>query len=223
MSRLQFLADLSKQPLVRLLLLLWAASGIWDLALSEWIPEEYSKKLPRVYQALAMTTGLLPWQIWIVAGAMIFALACLEYVYRRAAAPQTLPRTASHPMVQFNYAIALSADGNTIIDPAYVVSAAKGRTERQLELLLAPIVGKSLTISGVVDHSSDIRYDDGRWELWVYIICGDTVRAEARFAAEASVSAIVKGAPIVATGKFAKLDSKAILITDCEVIQIAPL
>jgi hypothetical protein len=85
-KRLQFLRELPKQPFVRLLILSWAASGIWDLALSEWIPEKYSSHLPRVYQVVAMTTGLLSWQLWILAGAMILALACLEYAFRRSSA-----------------------------------------------------------------------------------------------------------------------------------------
>ena len=82
-SRLQFLGDLSRQPFVRLLLALWAASGIWDLALSEWVPEEYSSHLPRVYQVIAMTTGFVSWQVWVVAGALILAFASLEYAVRR--------------------------------------------------------------------------------------------------------------------------------------------
>jgi hypothetical protein len=82
-TRLQFLRELSKQPFLRLLIFLWAASGIWDLALSQWIPEKYSSHLPRVYQIVALTTGILSWQIWIVVGPIILAIACLEYAFRR--------------------------------------------------------------------------------------------------------------------------------------------
>jgi hypothetical protein len=82
-TRLQFLRELPKQPFVRLLIFIWAASGMWDLALSEWIPEKYSSRLPRVYQVVAITTGLLSWQIWIVVGAIILAIACSEYAFRR--------------------------------------------------------------------------------------------------------------------------------------------
>ena len=82
-SRLRFLKSLSEQPFVRMLLIFWAASGAWDLALSEWIPEEYSKHLPRIYQIIAMTLGPLSWQIWVMVGFMILALAIFEYAYRR--------------------------------------------------------------------------------------------------------------------------------------------
>jgi hypothetical protein len=94
-DRFQLLGKLSRQPFVRLLLIFWAASGAWDLALSEWIPEDYAKRLPRVYQVIAMTTGLLSWQIWIVAGALIFAFAGLEYAFRRTRGP-------AHPQPQSN-------------------------------------------------------------------------------------------------------------------------
>ncbi|HEY1886886.1 MAG TPA: hypothetical protein VGG86_12690 [Roseiarcus sp.] len=82
-NRWRFLRELSKQRFVRLALSIWVASGIWDLALAEWIPEEYSKRLPRVYQVIAAMIGLLSWQLWVVVGAVILAFALLEYNFQR--------------------------------------------------------------------------------------------------------------------------------------------
>ncbi len=83
MRRLKLLSEIVKHPIVRVLLVIWALSGAWDLALSEWIPEEYSKHLPKAYQVVAMTTGLLSWQLWVLAGAAIIVVASFEYAYRR--------------------------------------------------------------------------------------------------------------------------------------------
>jgi hypothetical protein len=82
-SRLRFLKSLLKRPCARFLVTIWVASGAWDLVLSEWIPEEYSKHLPRVYQLIAMTMGLISWQVWIITGFMIFVFMIFEYNFRR--------------------------------------------------------------------------------------------------------------------------------------------
>ena len=83
-KRWRFLRELSNQPFVRLAFYIWIASGIWDLMLAEWIPEEYARRLPRVYQVIATTIGLLSWQLWIVIGAIIVVVAILEYSFRQA-------------------------------------------------------------------------------------------------------------------------------------------
>ncbi len=57
-----------------------AASGIWR---SRMDPPEYATRLPRFYQVVAMTAGLLPWEVWLWAGVCIFVLAVCEYLYRR--------------------------------------------------------------------------------------------------------------------------------------------
>src|SRR5271166_3148176 len=100
-DRITFLDKLLRQPFVRFLLAFWAATGAWDLVLSEWVPEEYAKRLPRVYQVIAVTTGLFSWQIWIVVGALIFAFAGVEYGFRRTRGPvQPLPQSPSQKISQ---------------------------------------------------------------------------------------------------------------------------
>jgi hypothetical protein len=70
---------------------------LWDLVLSEWIPEEYGKHLPRAYQVVAMTAGLASWQVWLLIGAAIVVFAAIEYAYRRtnAAKSPALPQAES--------------------------------------------------------------------------------------------------------------------------------
>jgi hypothetical protein len=89
-GRLAFLRTLSDQPLVRILLAIWSLSGIWDLVLSEWIPEEYAKRLPKVYQAIAITLGIASWGIWVVFGLVIAGLASIEYAFRKTRVPATV-------------------------------------------------------------------------------------------------------------------------------------
>jgi hypothetical protein len=86
--------ELLKQPLIRLLLVFWAASGVWDLVLGEYIPEEYAQHLPRVYQVVAMTAGLLSWQLWLLTGHGIVILAIIEYLFRRSGSAAT-PKPAT--------------------------------------------------------------------------------------------------------------------------------
>jgi hypothetical protein len=81
-QRFTVLREIFKQPWMRFLSFLWFASGLWDLFLSEWIPEEYGKRLPRVYQVVAMIAGLASWQIWVLTGAVIIVVAAIEYAFR---------------------------------------------------------------------------------------------------------------------------------------------
>jgi hypothetical protein len=85
LRRWDVIREVSHQPLVRALFWVWALSGAWDLLLSEWVPEEYAKRLPRFYQLAAMSIGLLSWQLWIVVGFAILTLASIEYAIRRKA------------------------------------------------------------------------------------------------------------------------------------------
>jgi hypothetical protein len=82
-QRLVFLPAIGKNPWVRILLVLWALSGVYDLALSQWIPEEYAKRLPKIYRMVAMTAGLASWQVWLLVGATITVGAAIEYAFRK--------------------------------------------------------------------------------------------------------------------------------------------
>jgi hypothetical protein len=81
-QRFTVLREITQRRWVRILLVVWALSGIYDLALSEWIPESVSSHLPRVYQVVAMTAGLVPWMVWLLAGAVIIVAGSVEYAFR---------------------------------------------------------------------------------------------------------------------------------------------
>jgi hypothetical protein len=78
----KILREMQDRAWVRIVATLWFCSGLWDLALSQWVPEEISKKLPKFYQMVSMTTGLLSWQIWLLIGALIAVVTSLEYAAR---------------------------------------------------------------------------------------------------------------------------------------------
>jgi hypothetical protein len=80
-QRLTVLREISKQTWIRFLSCVWFISGLWDLFLSEWIPEEYGKRLPRVYQVVAMTAGLASWTVWVLFGATIIVVGAVEWAY----------------------------------------------------------------------------------------------------------------------------------------------
>ena len=81
-QRFTVLREISKEPWIRLLSVIWVISGAWDLALSESIPEEYARRLPKIYQVVAMIAGLTSWQIWVVVGAAIIVAGAIEYAFR---------------------------------------------------------------------------------------------------------------------------------------------
>ncbi len=222
MSRLQFFAELSRQRFVRLLVFLWAASGVWDLALSEWIPEAYSKNLPRAYQVIAMTTGLLSWQIWIVAGALIFAFACLEYAVRRARAADwsPLPSMASPATPNFNYTPALSADNRTIVDPGYIVKLCLDKTDLQIRALTTPYIGKVLTVTGRV---TKIRDRVRQKEIHVELACAGDVNIEAHFRVDdlMVLTQVTIDTIITVQGIFDGIRFGVVIIIRCAVLQIA--
>jgi hypothetical protein len=76
------LQEISNCPWVRVLLAIWTLSGIWDLALSEWVPEQYAKQLPKIYQVIAMSAGLASWQVWLLVGAVLVVAGAIEYAFR---------------------------------------------------------------------------------------------------------------------------------------------
>ena len=104
--RLEHLRKLGKHPLLRAALVLWGISGVWELALSQWIPDEYARRLPKVYQVIAMSVGFTSWQVWLLVGAAILVLGVLEFSFRRNAATVVVSLTqqvaTTHPQTHVN-------------------------------------------------------------------------------------------------------------------------
>jgi hypothetical protein len=96
--RAALLLNVVNRPIPRLLFLLWALVGMYDLLLSQFIPPDLAQDAPRVWQILAKAEPFLPgWPFWawllILAG--LFAATCFEYVVHtvRQSSPQSLPIT----------------------------------------------------------------------------------------------------------------------------------
>src|SRR6266508_5348077 len=60
----------------------WAVITIYDLSLSQFIPEEFSKKAPKAWQVAVTTGGLLPWWGWLLILAAILVVSSFEYALR---------------------------------------------------------------------------------------------------------------------------------------------
>jgi hypothetical protein len=117
----------------------------------------------------------------------------------------------------------LSADGSTLLDPGYIVKLCKEKTDFQINALLAPYVGKVLTISGHIGYMTDINHGNGRLEVWVDIECSDDVKIQARFSAndKTALTQIAKGISVTVHGQVAALYFSRLVIIDCRLLQIA--
>jgi hypothetical protein len=71
--------DILDRPIPKLLLWAWSAIASWDTFVSQFIPEEISKKFPKVHQVIVMTSGWVSLQWWLVIGAALVALISLEW------------------------------------------------------------------------------------------------------------------------------------------------
>ncbi len=67
---------------VDLLLALWTLLAAYDLLLSQLIPEEYSRKAPKAWEAAVMAGGWLPWWGWMLVLAAILVIGSLEFAFR---------------------------------------------------------------------------------------------------------------------------------------------
>jgi hypothetical protein len=92
-DRLEFLGDLRKHRIARWLFLFWAISGAYDLCASQFIPTEWSQKWPKIYQLVAMTTGWLSVEGWMLIGAAILVVFAVEYAWQHSS---TMTVSRSH-------------------------------------------------------------------------------------------------------------------------------
>lgn len=60
------------------LLFVWTLAAIYDLLLSQFIPEEYSRKAPKAWEVAAITGHMLPVWGWLLILASIIIVALLE-------------------------------------------------------------------------------------------------------------------------------------------------
>jgi hypothetical protein len=70
---------------VKIAIAIWGVICTYDTALSQIIPESLGHKLPKIRDAIAMSSGFLPFWVWLLVLAAIFIVASLEYAVRRSA------------------------------------------------------------------------------------------------------------------------------------------
>lgn len=163
-----------------------------------------------------------PDQTWIGTLTMIIAALglALLFAHHLWTRPKKDKRHSS-PVTQSRSV--LSEDGSTLLDPGYLIDQCKGKTNFQINALLAPYLGKVLTISGQIMNISDVDYGGNRLELWVDIDCSDKVKIQARFNAndKTTLTQLSKGATVTAQGKVAEFIFSRLIINDCKLLQIA--
>jgi hypothetical protein len=118
--RFAVISEILERPWFRVLFVIWLLSGVWDLAISQWIPEKYSQHLPKMYQMVAMTAGLLPWQVWLFAGVAIVAAAAIESAARHRAKLQSVGLAANSGAAKDQDPEAVFGDG---IKPEWKIAA----------------------------------------------------------------------------------------------------
>jgi hypothetical protein len=82
-SKFEFLGELRKHPIARWVIVAWAVISIYDTGGSQLLPTQWAQNRPTVYQVLAMTTGWLSWQAWLLIGALVLTVFALEYPARQ--------------------------------------------------------------------------------------------------------------------------------------------
>jgi hypothetical protein len=81
-ARLDQAKQIFSRRWVRVALGVWAVICFYDTAGSQFLPPSWQSKRPTVYTGVEMTTGLLPFWLWLVVGALIAAAASFEYAHR---------------------------------------------------------------------------------------------------------------------------------------------
>ncbi len=74
-----FLKYLWKQVWFKILLPVWGISATYDLLLSQFVPETFSRKFPKICEVSIMTGCLLPFWGWLLILAVIIIIAAVEY------------------------------------------------------------------------------------------------------------------------------------------------
>lgn len=94
-DRLAFLRGVLSPLWVRYVAPILAFFAFYDLTLSQFVPETWAAKLPKVWMVVNWITGLLPWWGWLSVLALALTVASFEYSYRRTTSLQEPMREAA--------------------------------------------------------------------------------------------------------------------------------
>jgi len=81
-ERLEVFRDIAGRPWFRTVGLIWFCVGAWDLTLSQFVPEEYSRNFPKLYQVVGMTAGWISLGAWLMLGALLVVAGAVEWALR---------------------------------------------------------------------------------------------------------------------------------------------
>ncbi|MHB1218965.1 MAG: hypothetical protein ACYC1L_12285 [Alphaproteobacteria bacterium] len=81
-ARATFLWTALWRPLPKWLLFAWAVLGFWDIIVAQLLPQSWAKDIPRLYEAVEMVTGYLPWWAWVITGLVIVTFFTVESAVR---------------------------------------------------------------------------------------------------------------------------------------------
>jgi hypothetical protein len=149
-SRLSFIRGTLSTWWVRWFAPLIAFFALYDLCLSQFIPEELAKKAPKIWMIVDGVIGFLPWWGWTLVLAGMLVLASFEYNYRRAVPPRRLPpieskeptatttriKYSSEQIIAIEYRPPLG-DWSLNLDNVATLEARGARDLSSIELILA--------------------------------------------------------------------------------------
>lgn len=96
-KRLDILRGALNRPFVKYLIAVWAMLSAWDLFVVQFLSPEVVKDMPRMYDFLKSTTGLLSWGEWIFVGVVILLGVVVEYAYRSSSANNRMNHENNNP------------------------------------------------------------------------------------------------------------------------------
>jgi hypothetical protein len=96
-SRKSFLAEIWRRAWVRWCVYVWGPVGVYDSLLSQFVPEQWAKDLPRFWQVIVMA-GLMPFWAWLLFLAALVTIAAMEVAYRSHHYALSQGDSAFHPV-----------------------------------------------------------------------------------------------------------------------------
>ena len=78
------------RPVPKVILSIFGVTGAWDTFVAQYLPKEWAKTFPNIYQALEMTSGFLPLWGWALLGMALVSGVSIEFAYRRTKSRQEI-------------------------------------------------------------------------------------------------------------------------------------
>lgn len=236
-TRLATIRDAFSWPL-RLALGLWTLIGAYDLALSQVVPEEWSRRAPKAWQVAMLTGNLLPWWGWTIGFLVITLLAMGEYAFRRAhrlmtsggqsrAVNSTSAHRNDHTLEVASHATARIPNGNdriivsASVTPAYLIGLFKEHTGIQAKKLIEQYLGKWMPIMGRVHDThqrSKFNFSKPEEKVAQLFIFDDGHLLIARFSEPwvERIAILRRGDEVRLIGKIAEVNALNLELDDCE-------